>query len=200
MSLIEHSGTVYGDSKCVPTPEETPLAPISNYGASKSAVEMYLSCYAELYGFECVSLRLGNIIGPRLTHGVVFDFFVKLQKNPHKLDILGNGNQKKSYMYIDDTINAIQIISGCMKKGHVPINIASNENFSVRKIAQVVVEELNLTNVLYNYEKSPRGWTGDVPRIELDISKLKQLGWKQSIRIEDGLRKYILWLSEFLDL
>ncbi len=139
-------GTVYGEPETFPTPENTPLYPISNYGASKCAVEMYLSSYSSLYEFRAVSLRLANIFGPRLTRGVIYDFYRKLKQDPKRLEILGNGRQKKAYMYITDTIDAIMLLSSNMAVGHRPINISSGECLEVNRIARIVIDALGLSN------------------------------------------------------
>ncbi len=188
-------GTVYGEPKKFPTPEDTPLAPISNYGAAKCAIEMYLSSYASLYGFKAVSLRFANIFGPRLTHGVMFDFYHKLKRNPSRLEILGNGKQTKAYMYIDDAIDAVLMISSKMKEGHVSINISSGECINVNRIAEITIATLGLSNVHIEYTGGERGWSGDVPITNPDIATLRGHGWKPSKSIEERIAEYIQWLN-----
>ncbi|MFH1285511.1 MAG: NAD-dependent epimerase/dehydratase family protein [Candidatus Micrarchaeota archaeon] len=104
--VFASTSTVYGEAKILPTPEDYPTIPISNYGASKLCCEALLSSYAHTYGMKCLALRYANIFGPRSSHGVMFDFFKKLRANPKKLEMLGNGLQKKSYLYIDDCVSA----------------------------------------------------------------------------------------------
>ena len=140
-------GTVYGESKTFPTSEATPLAPISNYGAAKSAFEMYLSSYAGLYGLRAVSMRLANIIGPRLTHGVIFDFYNKLKQDTTQLEVLGSGSQEKAYMYISDTVDAAVLLANRMKQGHLPVNVSSGERLTVSKIVEMVCTSLGLRNI-----------------------------------------------------
>ncbi|MBD3406351.1 MAG: NAD-dependent epimerase/dehydratase family protein [Candidatus Lokiarchaeota archaeon] len=193
-------GTVYGETDVFPTPESVSFHPISNYGAAKGAFEMYLSSFAELYGFEAVSCRFANIIGPRSTHGVIYDFYMKLKRNPSKLVVLGDGTQEKAYMYVEDTINAIELLENKMKPGHTPVNVGSGERLTVTRIAELVVESMNLPDAKIEYTGSKRGWAGDVVITDIDISLLKSLGWKPTIKLEDGVRKYVKWLlSEFGD-
>ncbi|MHA2118907.1 MAG: NAD-dependent epimerase/dehydratase family protein [Candidatus Thorarchaeota archaeon] len=189
-------GTVYGDSNVFPTPEETRLAPISNYGAAKCAFEMYLSSYAELYGMSAVSMRLGNIIGPRQTHGIIIDLYKKLKKDPTKLEVLGTGRQEKAYMHVSDAVEAALILSEQMKSGHLAVNVSSGERLIVSRIAELVCEGLGVPEARIEYTGSKRGWTGDVVITDLDITLLKSVGWKPKIRLEDGVRHYLDWLVE----
>lgn len=189
-------GTVYGYPQILPTPESIPLRPISNYAAAKSAVEMYLSSYSELYGIDSVSLRLANIIGPRLTHGVIFDFFTRLKKSPTRLDVLGDGKQEKSYMYVSDTIDAILLLAQRISPGHTPVNVGSEERLRVSRIAELVIEGLQAHNVEIHYSGSEGGWPGDVTITDLDITFLKRLGWKSKVSLEKGVAFYLQWLTE----
>lgn len=187
-------GTVYGDSEIFPTPENTPLTPISNYGAAKCAFEMYLSSYSELYGMSSVSMRLANIIGPRLTHGIFFDFYNKLKKNPTRLEVLGTGRQDKAYMYVTDTVEAVLVLAKNLKPGHLPVNVSSGERLMVSRIAELVCSGLDLHDVKIEYTGSERGWAGDVVVTNLDIARLKSFGWKPRVSLEDGVKLYIDWL------
>lgn len=189
-------GTVYGDSDVFPTPEKTLLAPISNYGAAKSAFEMYLSSYSELYGMSAVSMRMANILGPRLTHGVIFDFYTKLKKDPTRLEVLGTGKQDKAYMYVTDTVEAASVLAKKMKQGHLPVNISSGERLTVTRIAELVCTGLNLSDAKIEYTGSKRGWAGDVLVTDLDIEILRSFGWKPRVKLKDGVQLYIDWLVE----
>ncbi|MFX1265093.1 MAG: NAD-dependent epimerase/dehydratase family protein, partial [Promethearchaeota archaeon] len=135
-------GTVYGEPGIMPTPESAPLKPISIYGAAKSAFEMYMSSYAKLYGINSVSLRLANIIGPRLARGVIYDFYMKLKENPKRLEVLGDGTQEKSFVYVSDAIEAIRLLTGKLNQGFLPVNIASGERMRVSRIAELMLDEL----------------------------------------------------------
>ncbi|MFW9912733.1 MAG: NAD-dependent epimerase/dehydratase family protein [Candidatus Thorarchaeota archaeon] len=189
-------GTVYGDSEILPTPESAQLRPISNYGAAKCAVEMYLSSYSALYGFDSVSLRLANIIGPRLTHGVIFDFYEKLKENPNRLEVLGTGLQEKSYLYVTDAINATIALAENMASGYTAVNVGSGERLRVKDIAQLVVEELTGNDVEIRFTGSERGWAGDVLLTDLDVGLLREAGWKQEISLRQGVKLYLDWLAE----
>ncbi|MHA2423703.1 MAG: NAD-dependent epimerase/dehydratase family protein [Candidatus Thorarchaeota archaeon] len=188
-------GTVYGDTDVLPTPETVPLRPISNYGAAKGAFEMYLSSYTELYGIDAISMRLANIIGPRSTHGVIFDFYMKLKNNPKSLSVLGNGSQEKTYMYVTDTVNASVLLASSNLNGFNPINVGSNDRLKVSRIAELVIEEMGLVDATIEYTGGNRGWTGDIILTDMDVSLLKSLGWKQEVEIEDGVRFYVSWIK-----
>ncbi len=189
-------GTVYGDSEVSPTPEETRLSPISNYGAAKSAFEMYLSSYAELYGMSAVSMRLGNIIGPRSTAGVVYDFYQKLKRDPTRLEVLGNGEQTKAYMYVTDAVRAAVLLADRMEIGHLPVNVSSGERLRVSRIAEIVCDGLGARNARIEFTGSERGWKGDVVETDLDVTLLRSFGWTPSISIEHGIALYLDWLVE----
>jgi len=186
-------GTVYGEAESFPTPESTALRPISNYGASKGAFEMYLSSYSELYGIDSVALRMGNIIGPRLTHGVIYDLYTKLKEDPSRLEVLGTGSQEKAYMYVGDAVEATALIAGKMSKGFRPVNLSSGQRLKVSTIAKAVVEEL-YPKAQIQYTGAERAWPGDVVLTDIDITYLKSLGWTPSMDLETVVRMYVQWL------
>jgi UDP-glucose 4-epimerase len=190
------AGTIYGEAKISPVPEEYQLQPISHYGASKAACEVYLSSYSSLFGMDCVSLRYGNIFGPRSTHGVIYDFFHKLKKNSKELEILGNGKQEKSYLYIDDCIKGSLLAAENSKKGFIPYNISSNKTIKVIEIAKIVIEEMGLKNVKLKFTGGKRGWPGDVSKVFPDTRKIESLGFRAEISIEEGIRRYVRYLEE----
>ncbi|MEM1657921.1 MAG: GDP-mannose 4,6-dehydratase [Candidatus Jordarchaeales archaeon] len=195
MVFASSGGTLYGDAKQVPTPENLTPRPISPYGAAKAACEMYLSAYHACYGISSLSLRYANIIGPRSTHGVIYDFYWKLKKNPKKLEILGDGSQTKSYLYVSDCVDATIHLTERFT-GFDVYNVGSEEVTTVREIAKIVVSELGLTDVEFCYTGGERGWIGDVPLVILDISKLKETGWKPKVSTEEGIKRYVRWLVE----
>jgi UDP-glucose 4-epimerase len=191
--IFTSSSTVYGEANKMPTPETyTPLYPISLYGATKLAVEAIISGYCHMFNIQCVVARMANIIGPTNTHGVVYDFISKLSSHPDYLDILGNGQQNKSYLYIDDCISALVLLSARMqtnfgegdnKRLFEVFNIGSDDTITVLQIAQIAIEQLSLQNqevrkVFKNDLDGGRGWKGDVPDFWLDCSKLKGAGWR----------------------
>ncbi len=187
--VFTSTSTVYGEADEIPTPENYgPLIPISLYGASKLGAEAFITSYAHTFNMRAVIYRFANIVGPRGTHGVIYDFIMKLQKNPHELEILGDGTQTKSYLYVEDCVEAI-IYGYRNRKNDVEIfNIGSEDWVNVRKIADIVVEEMHLENVRYRFTGGKRGWKGDVPKMLLSIEKIKRYGWRPHHNSEDSVR------------
>lgn len=194
-AFASSAGTVYGENPVFPTPETHRLDPISHYGATKAACEMYLCSYSALFGMQCVSFRFGNIFGPRSNHGVIWDFFHKLKNNPRALEIFGDGMQKKSYLYIDDCVSACMLAAEKAKKNFEPFNVSSGESIVVKKIARWVAEAMKLENVKFSFTGGKRGWMGDVVRMRADVNKLKKLGWRDKIGMKDGVARYVRWLQ-----
>ena len=191
--VFTSSSTVYGDASEIPTPEDyAPLKPISIYGASKLASEALISSYAYTYGFKAIICRLANIIGPRSKHGVIYDFIKKLKNNQEELEILGDGTQAKSYLYIDDCVSAVLTILK-ESRGEVEIfNVGSEDWVDVKTIAEIVVEEMGLKNVSFRFTggvDGGRGWKGDVKYMLLSIEKLKSLGWKPRFNSAEAVKK-----------
>lgn len=180
MFVFASSSTVYGDAEQIPTPETHPIKPISVYGASKAGCEALLSSYAHLYGFKGLSLRYANIVGPRLRHGVIYDFINKLRKTPERLEILGDGTQKKSYLYISDAVDATMFLLDKIKGFYDVYNIGNEDWITVKEIAEIVARTMNLNPkfVFTGGTKDGRGWPGDVKFMLLSIEKIKELGWK----------------------
>jgi len=181
MVIFASTSTVYGRAKTIPTGEDyAPLEPISLYGASKLAGEAMVSAYCHSFDRHGIVLRFANILGPRSTHGVVNDFVRRLMRNPRELQILGDGNQTKSYLYIDDAVDAI-LSSVKAARGPIEVfNVGSIDQISVNEIATTVVETMRLGKVklsLSGGQSDGSGWLGDVKNMLLDISKLKARGW-----------------------
>jgi UDP-glucose 4-epimerase len=190
-------GTLYGQVDVFPTPENMQFRPISAYGATKAVAEVYLSAYAASYGMNAVSLRYANIFGPRSTHGVMFDFYNKLKKDAKKLEILGDGKQIKSYLYITDCIDASFVaVKKGVEKGFDAFNIGTDKWTTVNEIADIITNELDLKKVKYTYTGGEAGWTGDVFKMLLSIEKIKKLGWNPKVSTEEGIRLYTRWLKE----
>jgi UDP-glucose 4-epimerase len=195
--VFASTSTVYGQASIIPTPESYPIAPISNYGASKSACETYMMAYSSCYEMNCVSLRYANIFGERSNHGVVRDFFMKLKTDPLKLEILGDGKQKKSYVYISDCIAASTLAAEKGNgRGFEAFNIGSNEQVEVNEIARVVSEELGLSGVRFSYTGGKTGWIGDVTDMLLDTTRIRKLGWETRVDTKEGIRRYVSWLKQ----
>jgi UDP-glucose 4-epimerase len=187
-------GTVYGETEVLPTPESAAFRPISNYGAAKGAIEMYLSSYSTLYDFTSISLRLANIIGSRLVHGVIYDFYRSLKRDSTILEVLGNGEQEKSYLYVTDAVEAAALLAKDLQSGFHPVNIASGDRLKVSRIAQIVVAELGLLDTRIEYAGGERGWPGDIARTDLDTSLLMSLGWQPRVSIDKAIARCVQWL------
>lgn len=183
------SSTVYGEAKVLPTPETYgPMLPISLYGASKLACEGMISSYCHSFEMQAWMFRFANVIGHRGTHGVLVDFIAKLRKDPHNMEILGDGKQKKSYFLVQDCVAGI--ILGTEKSSE-PVNVfnlACEEWTDVTQVADIVASEMGLKNVKYLYTGGTRGWVGDIPRTWLSIDKAKSMGWKPNHSSEEAVR------------
>ncbi len=199
MVFASSGGTLYGDTDVFPTSEAVPLRPISPYGASKAAAEMYLSAYAGSYGLVIASLRFANIYGPGSGHGVMFDFFNKLKKDPTRLQILGDGKQAKSYLFVSDCVGACTMVGewlGTQKAGKFEaLNLGTRMCEVVTDLAMVMIGLLGLKNVKLEYTGGARGWTGDVVKTMLDTTKIEQLGWKPRVEFKEGVKRYLKSLS-----
>jgi UDP-glucose 4-epimerase len=190
--VFASSSTIYGEAKTIPTPEDYgPLNPISLYGSSKLSGEALLSAYASLYGFKAVSFRLANIVGSRSRHGVIYDFYNKLISKPEQLEVLGDGSQSKSYLFISDCIKGMLLGAESQDTHHEIYNLGSMDRVNVLEIAEIVKEEMGLkdTRVLPTGGiDGGRGWEGDVKRMLLDTSKLQRLGWKPEYSSAEAVR------------
>ena len=189
------TGSVYGEATVIPTTEGAPF-PIqtSLYAASKLAGEGMIAAYCEGFGFQSWIFRFVSILGERYTHGHVFDFYRKLKQNPSRLEVLGNGKQRKSYLYIQDCIDAMLF---ALEKSNESVNVL---NLGVDGYCEVndsigwICEELGVSPKL-EYTGGDRGWIGDNPFIFLDTSKIRDLGWKPKLSIKDGVLKTIQYLK-----
>jgi UDP-glucose 4-epimerase len=186
------TSTVYGEAGRIPTGEDYgPLKPISTYGASKLACESLIAAYASSYGFRAVIFRLANVIGPRSTHGIIYDLVNKLKTNPRELEILGDGTQAKSYLHVSDCVSGMLTGMDKLDERVGILNVGGEDQISVLKIADVVCEEMGLKNVKVECRDAlgdGRGWIGDVKLMRLDVSKLEELGWKPKMNSETAIR------------
>ncbi|WP_290623995.1 MULTISPECIES: NAD-dependent epimerase/dehydratase family protein [unclassified Archaeoglobus] len=195
--IFTSTSTVYGEAKVIPTPEDYPTHPISLYGASKLACEALIESYCHTFDMQAWIYRFANVIGRRSTHGVIYDFMMKLRKNPKELEILGNGEQNKSYIYISDCVDAM--FAGLKANERVNIfNIGSEDQVKVRRIAEIVCEELDL-NPKFRFTGGDRGWKGDVPVMLLSIERLKKIGWRPKYSSEEAVRMAVRDLIEELN-
>ena len=190
------TGSVYGESPQIPTAEDGPFPlQTSLYGASKLAGEGLISAYCEGFGMQGLIFRFVSILGERYTHGHVFDFYRQLAINPCALKVLGNGKQRKSYLYIQDCIDAM-LLARDTALGRVNVfNLGVNGYCEVNDSIGWICAHLGLTPTL-QFSGGERGWIGDSPFVHLDTSKLEALGWKPSVSIEEGIRNTVRYLRE----
>jgi UDP-glucose 4-epimerase len=179
-TIIYTSGSgIYGDQGTKSISEDFgPLLPISLYGANKLASEGLISAFCHMFGMRAYIFRLANVVGARQTHGVTYDFIRKLREKPASLEILGDGRQSKSYMHIEDVIEAIIFVSHHCSDILNVYNVATDDYIDVTTIAQLVAREMGLGDIELRYTGGNRGWKGDVPTVRFDLRKIHQLGWK----------------------
>ncbi len=182
------SSTVYGEAPR-PTPEDyAPLEPISIYGSSKLADEGLISTYAHSYDFTAWVFRFANIVGPHQRGNVIPDFIEKLLANPEELEILGDGRQEKSYMHVEECVDAICHVVEHADQDLNTYNLGTRTTTSVNAIADIISDEMGL-DPEYSYTGGDRGWTGDVPKMRLSIEKLASLGWEPSQSSHEAVRR-----------
>lgn len=188
--MLYASGSgVYGDAGDVPVAEtHAPLEPISTYGASKLAGEALLSSYCHMFGLVGRSFRFANVVGPNQTHGVAYDFILRLTAEPRRLTILGDGRQSKSYVHVDDVIEAMLYPPARGERGYDCFNVATEDYLTVREIADLVAARMGLTDVAYEFTGGDRGWKGDVPVVRFDTRKLRGLGWTHRRTAREAMR------------
>ncbi len=200
--VFASSSAVYGEGGERPIDEDHPKRPLSVYGASKLACETLIETYHRLYGLKALALRYANIIGPRLTHGVVVDFVRKLKANPHELEILGDGTQRRSFLHVEDAVSATLHLCQRMLEGSLGFgvfNVGNEDWMDVRQVARAVVDEMGLSDVRFKFRPGTpdgRGWLGDVKLIILDIGRLKSTGWRPSLTSEEAVRRTVRALLE----
>jgi UDP-glucose 4-epimerase len=172
---------VYGEDPAVDFPESYgPCIPISTYGASKLASESLIAAYCHMFGLVARVFRFANVVGPRQTHGVGYDFIRRLKRDSTSLCILGDGTQKKSYVHVDDVLEAIFLVAAKAIGPYEVFNVATDDYVTVRQIADlaVAIAGLRPNEVRYDFTGGDRGWKGDVPIVRFDCAKIKALGWK----------------------
>lgn len=181
------SSTVYGEPVHLPTAEcDGPMLPISVYGAAKLSAEGLISAYNHLYGIEATIFRFGNVVGGRMNHGVVYDFLGKLSERPELLEVLGDGHQRKNYFLAEDCARALVELSA-PAGGILVANLGATDTVAVSRIAQIVMEESGgHAEVVYGTDV--RGWPGDVPIVEFDLTRAHNLGWHASVTSDEAVR------------
>src|ERR1700683_3153292 len=198
--ILYASGSgVYGDlGEWEPDEDHGPLVPVSTYGASKLAGEALISAYCYMFDLTGRAFRFGNVVGPRQTHGVGFDFVRRLLVDPTRLTILGNGTQSKSYIHVSDVVSAV-LTAGNNPDGrrYEVYNVATGDYITVSEIAELVVECLKLkTRPRFEYSGGDRGWKGDVPIVRLNTSRIRELGWTNRFGSRMALRESIIAMIE----
>jgi UDP-glucose 4-epimerase len=190
--VFSSSSVVYGETDELSLPETYgPTLPISMYGAGKLGAEGLISAFCGTFDFQTWIYRFANVVGTRGTHGVIVDFIEKLRKNPKELEILGDGKQCKPYLYVSDCVKGM-VFGFKHADAHMNLfNLSCDSTTTVTRIAEMVVEEMGLKNVLFKYTGGKRGWKGDVPRFQLDATKISKLGWKVSYSSDEAVRKAI---------
>jgi len=190
------TGSVYGEAPLIPTPEDAPI-PIqtSLYGASKMAAEGFIQAYAEGFGMRVLIFRFVSLLGERYTHGHIIDFVRQLRAHPESLHVLGDGKQRKSYLYVQDCIDAM-LLALREDTGQVGVyNLGTDEYCAVNDSVGWICETLGVRPAL-SYSGGERGWIGDNPFIFLDCSRMRALGWKPTMTIRDAVVRTVDWLQE----
>ncbi|HEU4758793.1 MAG TPA: NAD-dependent epimerase/dehydratase family protein [Dehalococcoidia bacterium] len=184
------SSTVFGEPDVRPTPETVgPLLPISLYGAGKLACEGLISAYCHLFGMEAWMFRFGNVVGPRMGHGILHDFIAKLRRDPRRLEVLGDGNQEKNYFLVEDCIDGILYAMRHANGQSCDVfNLGCASTLKASEIARIVIEEMGLEDVDVHYTGGRRGWPGDVPVVIYDAGKMKRLGWQAGHTSAEAVR------------
>lgn len=195
-TIVYASGSgVYGDLGELEIDEDHgPLAPISTYGASKLAGEALICSYCHLFGITARVFRFANVVGPQQTHGVGFDFLRRLQESPARLRILGDGTQSKSYVHVDDVIDAAFVALAKETERYRVYNVATGDYITVSEIAELAVECAGLPagGTRFEFAGGDRGWAGDVPVVRLNSDRIRALGWHNRLSSREALRASML--------
>ena len=190
------TGSIYGEPEIFPTPEDAPFPlQTSLYGASKLAAEGMIQAYCEGFGFQGYIFRFVSILGERYTHGHVFDFYRTLSGDPTRLHVLGDGKQRKSYLYVHDCIDAILLATRVLNNKIHVLNLGTDEASRVNDSIGWITERLGVRPEL-TYAGGERGWIGDSPFILLDTKRIRALGWKPKLTIREGVMRTVDWLGQ----
>nr|WP_321234164.1 NAD-dependent epimerase/dehydratase family protein [uncultured Psychroserpens sp.] len=191
--VFSSTSAIYGDTADVLHENYGPLQPASHYGAGKLASEAFISSFVENYGIQAWIVRFPNVVGERATHGVIFDFIKKLNKNNNELEVLGDGEQYKPYLYVKDLVEAILFVWENSSEMLNIYNLGVNSRTKVKDIAALVIEEMKLDATI-KYTGGNRGWIGDVPEFNYDLTKVNMLGWKANNTSNEAVRKAIQYI------
>jgi UDP-glucose 4-epimerase len=192
--ILYASGSgVYGDVGSEFLREESAISPISTYGASKAAGEHLLQAYSHMFGIKSLAFRFANVVGSRQTHGVGYDFLNRLEKDPGRLHILGNGKQSKSYVHVSDIVRGVLLASEKAESDFAVFNISTSDFIEVNEIALIVMQELNIDpiSVEITYSGGDRGWKADVPVVRINARKIADLGWLPKFTSHEAIRESV---------
>ena len=181
------TSAIYGETYDVLNEDYGPLKPVSNYGAGKLASEAFISAFSSTYGIQTWITRFPNVVGERFTHGVIYDFIKKLRNNPKELEVLGNGEQCKPYVYVKDLVEGILYVIDHASDKYNVYMLGSDSRTKVKEIAAMVIEEIGL-DAQIRYTGGDRGWVGDVPEFRYDLTKVNTLGWVAPHNSNDSVR------------
>jgi len=192
--VLASSGAVYGQPRTFPISEEYPIDPISPYGASKAGAEISATMFHRVYGLQVVIARIFNTYGPRMARFVILDFLRKLQSDPTVLEVLGDGQQKRDFTYVADTVGGLILLA---EQGSAceAYNVSSGRSISVTEVAHALIAELGLadrTRITY----TGRSWRGDAQRWEVSIAKIGRMGYAPQVMLEEGLARTIAWFQQ----
>jgi len=200
--VFASSSSVYGEPEKIPVGEDAPIRPVSVYGASKAACENLIHAYSKLYGIRAVVLRYANVVGPRLRHGVIYDLLMKLKRDKTRLEVLGDGTQVRSYIYIDDAIRATIMAYKKAEETFEIFNVASEDWITVNDVVHTILRVLRLDGVKIEYKPVLHGvgWPGDVKKIALKIDKLKKVGYTPQAKSLEAVEKTITELAKEIEI
>jgi UDP-glucose 4-epimerase len=192
-NFVFSSGSgVYGENpNSVFTEDSFVGKPTSTYGATKLASEALISAYSSMFDIKGTVFRFSNLVGPRQTHGVIYDFLLKLKKNQEKLEVLGNGTQLKPYIHVSDALSGIDIALKNQEVMYEVFNVSNNSSTSVSRIAEMVLSELGLQKTEILYQSSDRGWKADIPKYSMSSKKLFDFGWKINYVSDEAVKRSI---------
>jgi UDP-glucose 4-epimerase len=190
--VFSSSSTIYGEAPLTPIAENYgPVLPISLYGAAKLACEGLVSAFSHIFGMQSWIYRFANIVGSRVTHGVIFDFITKLKLNPGELEILGDGKQSKPYLHVSDCVDGMLFSFRRASERVNVYNLGCDSETGVSDIARMLVAEMGLKDVKFRYTGGERGWPGDVARVRFNVDKMKKLGWQAKFSSDEAVRQAI---------
>ncbi len=186
--VFASTSAIYGAATEKLTEDFAPLFPVSYYGAGKLASEGFISAYSYMNDIQTWIVRFPNVVGERTTHGVIHDFIKKLRGNPKQLEILGDGNQRKPYIYVKDLVEAMLFIYQTAKDRLNYYNVGVEDQTTVTEIAKIICEEMQLENVQFRYSGGNTGWKGDIPYFKYNLDKIYTLGWKARYTSTEAIR------------